>query len=586
MRELPLADPGDPDLRSPARFMLWVASGQRRTLAVGLVWGVLWMGAQALLPAAVGRAIDDGVAGQDAGALLLWAGVVLGLALLQAGAGVLRHRTAVSNWLQASFRVAQLVGHQSARVGEALPRRIPTGEVVSTVTNDAMRFGGAYDVTARFAGAVVSYVVVAVVLLHYSVELGLLVLLGVPLLTGLLGLLIKPLQQRQAAQREEAGRLTTLGADTVAGLRVLRGIGGEQTFVRRYDQRSQRVRTAGVRVAGVQATLDSAEVLLPGIFVVAVTWLGARFAIDGRISVGQLVAFYGYAAFLVTPLRTATETVDKVTRAYVGARKVIAVLRVRPDIADGAVAAGAPGAPGGAAAGHVDVLDPRGGELSDPQSGLVVRPGRLTAVVSARPEESAALADRLGRFVDVEQAPVTLDGVPLAALPLAEVRRSVVVSETDPRLFTGPLRHQLLAGRSADEEQVLAAVQVASADDVLDALPDGLDSEVEERGRSFSGGQRQRLALIRALLTDAPTLVLVEPTSAVDAHTEARIAARLRQARDGRTTVVMTASPLLLDHADHVVLLEEGRVAAEGTHRELLRSHPGYRDTVVRGEDA
>jgi ABC-type multidrug transport system fused ATPase/permease subunit len=120
---------------------------------------------------------------------------------------------------------------------------------------------------------------------------------------------------------------------------------------------------------------------------------------------------------------------------------------------------------------------------------------------------------------------------------------------------------------------------------VLDALPLGLDTPVDERGRSFSGGQRQRLVLARALLSDAEVLVLVEPTSAVDAHTEARIARRLRDARAGRTTVVFTTSPLMLDRADRVVLIEDGRVAAEGLHRDLLRTSPEYRDTVTRGED-
>jgi ABC-type multidrug transport system fused ATPase/permease subunit len=119
----------------------------------------------------------------------------------------------------------------------------------------------------------------------------------------------------------------------------------------------------------------------------------------------------------------------------------------------------------------------------------------------------------------------------------------------------------------------------------LEALADGLDSEVEERGRSFSGGQRQRLTLTRALLTDADTLVLVEPTSAVDAHTEARIAARLATARSGRTTAIMTASPLLLDQADRVLFLQDGIVTASGTHQELMQEHPAYRAVVVRGEE-
>ncbi len=571
MRNLPYDDPGQPDLRTPGRFLWWIAGQQKRTLALGMVWGVLWMVAQALIPVAVGRGISAGVVGGNDRALLTWSGAVLVLALVQAGAGVLRHRVAVANWLQASFRAAQLIGHHTARTGEALPRTVPTGEVVSTVSNDAMRLGGAYDVSARFAGAIASYVVIAVVLLRISTSLGLIVLIGVPALTAVLGLLVKPLQRRQSEQREQSGKLTTLGADTVAGLRVLRGIGGEQTFVERYVRRSQQVRAAGVRVAGVQATLDAAQVLLPGVFVVLVTWLGARLAVQGRIDVGELVTFYGLAAFLVTPLRTATETLDKLTQAHVAARKIIAVLRISPVILD--------------RTGHQRAEALPDAALHDPTSGSTVRPGLMTAVVSARPEESAALADRLGRFTEVPTAPVLLGDERIDLLPLAAVRRHVVVNEGDPRLFTGPLREQLAGPGHLDDTRLLRAIHTAAAHDVLEALPDGLDSEVEERGRSFSGGQRQRLTLARALLTDAPTLVLVEPTSAVDAHTEARIAERLRAHRAGRTTVVVTASPLLLDHVDHVLFLVGGELAAEGSHRELMATNKDYRRTVVRGED-
>jgi ABC-type multidrug transport system fused ATPase/permease subunit len=571
MRALPYDDPGQPDLRSPGRFLLWIGAQQKATLAVGVLWGVIWMVAQALIPVAVGRGIQQGVAEGDGHALVTWSLAVLALALVQAGAGVLRHRTAVANWLQASFRAVQLIGHHTAHTGEALPRAVPTGEVVSTVSNDALRLGNAYDISARFAGAIASYAVIAVVLLRISTGLGLLVLIGVPLLTGALGVLVRPLQRRRSVQREESGKLTTLGADTVAGLRVLRGIGGEQTFVERYAHRSQQVRATGVRVAGVQAALDAAQVLLPGVFVVLVTWLGARLAVQGTIDVGDLVTFYGLSAFLVTPLRVATETLDKVTQAYVGARKIVAVLRVSPGILD--------------RTGHQRSEAVVVGPLHDPTSGVTVRTGGLTAVVSARPEESAALADRLGRFTEVPSSPVTVGAERIDLLPLASVRRHVVVSESDPRLFTGPLREQLAGPHGADDEAVLRAIDTAAAHDVLEALPHGLDSTVEERGRSFSGGQRQRLTLARALLTDAPTLVLVEPTSAVDAHTEARIAERLREHRAGRTTVVMTASPLLLDQVDHVVFLDGGELAAEGTHRELLATNSAYRRTVVRGED-
>ena len=566
---LPEDDPGAPDTRSPARLLLWVGRHQLVTIAAGIFFGIVWMVAQALMPFTIARAIQVGIIEHDNRALGLWTLVLLALGATQAFAGIMRHRFAVFNWLQASFRLAQVVAHHASRAGPAVRGRLSTGEVVATVSNDAMRAGGAFDVTARLAGAVVSYVVVAFILLSSSVVLGLVVLLGVPLLVLLVGTVIKPLQARQAEQREEVGKLTALGADTAAGLRVLRGIGGEPEFLDRYRRRSQEVRLAGVRVALPQSTLDAAQVFVPGLFVVVVTWLGARFAVSGKIEPGELIAFYGYAAFLVIPLRTAAEAVDKVTRAYVGAGRMLEVLSVERDVAEPEAPAEEP---------------PAGVPLTDSRSGLVVEPGSFTCLVSADPDEAAAIADRLGRFGDGDS--VVLGDVELAELHTDAVRRRIVVSEADPVLFSGKLRSELDPwGRAADDDEILAAVGVADADDVLEALPDGLDTAVDERARSFSGGQRQRLVLTRALLSDAEILVLVEPTSAVDAHTEARIARRLHYARAGRTTVIVTTSPLMLDQADRVVLIEGGRVVAEGSHRELLSTNPGYRDTVTRGMD-
>jgi ABC-type multidrug transport system fused ATPase/permease subunit len=568
--KLPFADPGKPDTRSPIRFLVWVGRQQLGTLLAGVFFGVLWMVSQALMPAAIGRAIQDGIVDDDSRALGVWTLILLGLGATTAAAGVMRHRCAVSNWLQASFRMAQVVAHHAARTGHAIKKVHSTGEVVATVSNDAMRAGGAFDITARLSGAIVSYIVVAVILLSASVTLGLVVLLGVPVLVLLMGTVIKPLQARQAEQREEVGKLTALGADTAAGLRVLRGIGGEKAFFHRYQDRSQEVRQAGVRVALPQSTLDAAQVFVPGLFVVLVTWLSARFALSGKIDVGDLVAFYGYAAFLVLPLRTAAEAVDKITRSFVGAKRMLGILAVERDISE-------PERPG--------VEPPERMPLKDLGSGLVVEPGKLVGLVSAKPDEAARIADRLGRFRDDDG--VVLGDVRLADLPIESVRRRIVVSEADPVLFSGSLRSELDPwGRvDGEDEKIHEAIAVANAEDVIETLPEGLDAYVDERGRSFSGGQRQRLVLARALLSDAEMLVLVEPTSAVDAHTEARIARRLREAREGKTTVVITASPLMLDQTDHVFFLEDGRVVAEGTHRELLRTTPAYKWTVTRGED-
>jgi ABC-type multidrug transport system fused ATPase/permease subunit len=401
------------------------------------------------------------------------------------------------------------------------------------------------------------------------VPLGLLVLLGVPGLMLLIGPLLRPLDRRSGHQRHLMGQLSNTASDIVGGLRVLRGIGGEQVFHERYVRESQQTRRAGVQVARLQSVLDALQVFLPGVFVVVVVWLGARYAVEGRITPGDLVAFYGYSAFLMIPLRTATEYANKLIRARVSARRVIKVLALTPD--------------------HLEPADPAeppppGAELADRRTGLRVRTGLLTALVSDQPDDAAELADRLGLCAAEVDDDVSLGGVPLTALRRDDVRRRIVVSDTGATLFSGRLGSVLdvSGGDPSHAGQVQRALATASTDDILEALPDGLDTLVAERGRTFSGGQQQRLVLVRALSADPEILVLVEPTSAVDAHTEARIAARLRAHRAGRTTVVVSSSPLVLDAVDEVVFLREGRVVATGTHADLLASDPAYRAVVTR----
>ncbi|MGW6129363.1 ABC transporter transmembrane domain-containing protein [Cellulomonas sp. NPDC055163] len=585
MRTLPLPDPGTPPLGSPRALLVWQARRQLPLLLGAVAVGVVGNLAAAGMPYVLGRIIDGGLSAGLSAELWVGCGALAAVGLVQVVCNMWGHRLDVENWLRAAFATSQLVGHHITRTGDAVTAELPTGEVVSTVASDALRLGEVYAIAARFVGGLVAYVAVGVVLLRTSLVLGLLVLLGLPVVVGVLAFLVKPLQRRQAAQREAAGRLTTLGADTVSGLRILRGIGGEEVFASRYRTQSQRVRAAGVDVARTQSLLDALQTLLPGLFVAAVVWTGARLAIAGDITAGQLVAFYGLAAFLTQPLWTATEAMRVLTRAVVGSRKILAVLAV-PE-AGGVAGTGAREAAVGTGATPV-VED--GAELVDEASGLVVRPGEVLALVSADPDESARVATRLGRFAgsddDAPTGSVRWGRTLLDALHLREVRDRVVVAESTPHLFTGVLAEELDVRGTADEAALLRAMHVADAADVLDSVPGGLGGQVEEKGRSLSGGQRQRVALARALLTEAEVLVLVEPTSAVDAHTEARIAARLVEARRGRTTVVVTASPLVLDVVDEVALVSGGRVVARGAHRTLLdgtdSASRAYREVVSR----
>ena len=575
---------------------------------------------QAIVPAFLGQALDAGIENGLNGRVWGIGALLLVLFVVYAVGDTMLSYFGVTAWMRTAFDVDRLVGRQISATGKDLSRQVSTGEVATIIASDADYLGKLIEYVPALLGAAASFLVVAVLMLRTSVSLGLIVILGMPLVAAIVTLVIRPLQKRQAVQREAQSAVTTITTDTVAGLRILRGIGGEDVFARRYRDASQELRRRGVEVASSQATLMTLQVLLPGLFAAIVVWVAARMAVAGSLTPGGLIIFYGYTAYLSWPLWVFTSSVQDYTRAVVGARRLSHLLEVAP--AAGSLVERLNLDP---AAAH-----PVSGDLVDTGSGLRLKEGRMTALVCPDPQVSADLATRLGRFTDAGPT-VTLAGRPLTTMPLEQVRASVVVSGATAQLFTGTLREALdvrggpdpqpagledlvraeterTTGADVDQQvrpqereapgddRLIEAVGIADAGDVLTSLSEGLAGMVTEKGRSLSGGQRQRVALARALLTEAPTLVLIEPTSALDSHTEARVAAQVHRARAGRTTVVVTASPLVLEACDEVVLLDSsGTELLRSTHRELMAmardghaQAADYRAVVSRamGEDA
>ena len=575
---------------------------------------------QAIVPAFLGQALDAGI--ENGLNARIWGigALLLVLFVVYAVGDTMLSYFGVQAWMRTAFDVDRLVGRQISATGKDLSRQVSTGEVATIIASDAGYLGNLIEYLPALLGAAASFLVVAVLMLRTSVSLGLIVILGMPLVAAIVTLVIRPLQKRQAVQREAQSAVTTITTDTVAGLRILRGIGGEDVFARRYRDASQELRRRGVEVASSQATLMTLQVLLPGLFAAIVVWVAARMAVAGSLTPGGLITFYGYTAYLSWPLWVFTSSVQDYTRAVVGARRLSRLLEVAP--AAGSLVERLNLDP---AAAH-----PVSGDLVDTGSGLRLKEGRMTALVCPDPQISADLATRLGRFTDAGPT-VTLAGRPLTTMPLEQVRASVVVAGATAQLFTGTLREALnvrggpdpqpagltdlvraeserTTGADVDQQvraqeldmpgddRLLEAIEIADAGDVLTSLSEGLAGMITEKGRSLSGGQRQRVALARALLTEAPTLVLIEPTSALDSHTEARVAAQVHRSRAGRTTVVVTASPLVLEACDEVILLDSsGTELLRSTHRELMtmaRSGDAqaadYRAVVSRamGEDA
>ncbi|MFD5744216.1 ABC transporter ATP-binding protein [Streptomyces massasporeus] len=582
-------DPGTPDHRGGARYLWWLVSRQPGRCAAGAVFGTVWMVLLAATPYLMARAIDDGLEPGDMSALTLWSGALLAVGAFNAWLSIMRHRTMTRVRMDANFRTVKVVVGQAVRLGASLRRQAGAGEVVTIGVGDVQTVSQSLTVVGPGIGAVVGYLVIAVLLVSVSGVVALVVLLGIPVLALLVGPLLGRLQGSEAEYRERQGVLTARIGDLAGGLRVLAGLGGRQLVADAFRQDSGRLREQGYRVGAVTSWVQALGIGLPSLFLAVVTWLAARLAAQGDITVGQLVSVYGYVAVLVWPVAFLVECGYQVSRGVVCARRVVRFLRLEPMADSGTL--DAPSEPSA---------------LYDPESGVRILPGRLTALVAEHPADATTVVDRLGRYAP---SGATWGDRRLDDIALHQIRARILVADHEADLFAGSL-HQMIGsrdtpGRGAGPCRSAApprgatsphapapagppcaatrkALHTAAAEDIVQALPQGLDTPMDAQARNLSGGQRQRIRLARALLTDPEILLAVEPTSALDAHTEATVAARLRKAREGRTTVVTTTSPLVLDRADTVLYLKDGKVEATGTHHELLATTPGYRALVAR----
>ena len=573
--------------RLAARTVLRRAiSGQARLVAGSAALFMSWQACESLVPVVIGAVIDHAIGPRDGRAIGGWIAVLAALFLV----------------LSLSFRFGSRLARQAseqaaheARVDVATsvldPRAAPdptrqAGAAVSVAGSDADRVGAFCAVLPRACGALVSVLVAAIVLLRISVPLGLLVLLGCPVLLAAVHLLGGPLERRSGVEQARAAEAAALATDLVGGLRVLKGIGGERVAAGRYHAASQRSLLATLRAAGAEAVYNAATLLLTMCFLAVVALVGGRFAAEGRISVGDLVAAVGLAQFLIGPLSQLSATGGMLAKARASAARVAALLEAARRDAGQAVSTGSVPTERMPAA-----LTVRSGGLEFTASG-----GEILGVVATATEATALVELLAGaRYCDTDE--VTIGGQPSRSLDPETVAATLLVARHDEHLFAETVRDNVSAGIAAggempgrggatsgqaeEDARLHAAIVASDTDEVAASLPLGLDTPLTERGRSLSGGQRQRVALARALAAEAPVLVLHDPTTAVDAATEARIASGLRRLRAGQTTVIVASSPALLAACDRVLLVIDGQVRGAGGHAELSAGSPAYRELVL-----
>ncbi|WP_284746613.1 ABC transporter ATP-binding protein [Amycolatopsis sp. RTGN1] len=542
-------------------------TGQRRSVALASLLTAGHQGGEALVPVVIGVVIDQAVADGSAGTLIFWLAVLAVLFAALSTSYRLGARFGERAAERAAHELRLDVGRRVLHPGGGAEAGNLAGELVSIGTSDAKRVGQLNGVLPFGVAGLAGLLVSAVVLLTMSIPLGLLVLLGTPPMLYLAHLIGKPLERRSEAEQERSAFASGIATDLVAGLRVLKGVGAERAAVDRYRRTSQDSLRATLRAARAQAWHNGALLALTGIFIAVVALVGGNLAAAGDISVGDLVAAVGLAQYLITPFSIFSWVNGELAQGRASAGRIADVLNAPPAVDAGEATIPAP------AAGHVRLSALSRGALRDVD--FEARPGELLGVVATDPAAATDLLDCLGRAADPSTGSVSVDAVDLSTVDPSRVREVVLVAAHDADLFAGTVAENFATGPLSEE-----AMSAAAVDEVAGALPDGVATEVTERGRSLSGGQRQRVALARALAADAPVLVLHDPTTAVDTVTEARIAAGLAALRRGRTTILVTTSPALLAATDRVVLLDDGRIAGEGSHADLA-GRADYRAAVL-----
>lgn len=552
----------------------------RRALAIGTVLVSVHQVAETMVPITIGVIIDRAVVTGDTSALVV---SLVALALLFV--------VLTAAWRTGARFIVRAMQNEAHSLRVEVARRIldprgvrtelRSGELLTVSTSDADHASWVADIVARGAASLTAALGSAIALLVIDVPLGLAVLIGTPVILGLLQLAAPLITRRATAEQSAIARVSAMATDLVSGLRPLRGIGAEATASARYSATSGSALGAAVRTAKSTGVYAGVAMTVSGLLAVCVAGLAGWFALEGRITIGELITVVGLSQFFIEPLGMLARMPGVIAVSRASADRLALVLDAEPMLPAGTEV--------GPVGGDLQLRGVRYRSLDG--LSLSAASGELLGVLAYRPQDAEALAAVLSGQVppDRYSGELTVGGANLADAGLEQARRTMLVEPHNADLFSGTIGSNVRAADwEADVEQVDSALTASSATDVVAVHTAGLEHEVTDRGASLSGGQRQRVALARALVARAPILVLHDPTTAVDAVTEHSIAEGIAGIRHGdtaggrHTTVLVTSSPALLAVADRVVVIDNGVSVAEGTHSALVESDEIYRKVVVR----
>ena len=568
---------------SPAlrRFLPYLRP-HARLLVLTVVAAVVSLAAAASIPLLIKAVIDGPVTHRQPGELLPFSLAILGLAALEVGANFtrrnysvlasLRMETDLRNDFYAHLQGLQVAFHDNWQSGQLLSRAVADIQTVR-------RFVGFGVLFAAFFG--VQWIVVLVILLRLDWRLA--IISGLVVLP--IGLISRRFFRHYAviARRvqDQQGDMTTVIEEMATGVRIIKAFGRNRLLRERFEREASRLRGTNLDAVRIRSSTWTTFSLVLNADLAIVLLVGGLAVTSHQLTIGGLVAFMTYLFMLIWPLDALGWILAMGEEATTASIRLAEVFDSLPQVVDRPQARAVSRAIGRISLEGVGFRYPGGGGLVLHDLNLELEPGETVAVVGATGSGKTTVATLVPRLYDVTEGRVTLDGVDIRDIQLRSLRAQIGMAFEDPILFSASVHENLVMGRPiTSDDHLRRALQIARAEFVWD-LPWGLETRVGEQGYSLSGGQRQRLALARAVLGSPRVLVLDDPLSAVDVHTEREIEEALASVLDNVTALVVVHRPSTLALADRVALLEAGRIEAIGTHSQLLRSSGRYRSLLA-----